>query len=135
LLSAICLLFVCYLSAICLLFVCYIEMWPTTRDSFALMCRHIHDDDLEQTENLAAHNVAMECYRRALLGEQTFEGRQEHLNQVNKPSRTYAVLLDALNRHCGKGQQKVTVEHVHVQAGGEASTVETEWIRQKSLKN
>src|SRR5262249_1249023 len=40
---------------------------------------------------------------------------------------TYAVLLDALNRHRGKGQQKVTVEHVHVHAGGQAvvGTVET----------
>ena len=27
---------------------------------------------------------------------------------------------DALNRHRGKGQQKVTVEHVHVHAGGQA---------------
>ena len=35
-------------------------------------------------------------------------------------SRSYAVLLDALNRHCGKGQQKVTVEHVHVHSGGQA---------------
>jgi hypothetical protein len=37
------------------------------------------------------------------------------------------VLLDALNRHRGKGQQKVTVEHVHVHAGGQAvvGTVET----------
>jgi hypothetical protein len=30
------------------------------------------------------------------------------------------VLLDTLNRHRGKGQQKVTVEHVHVHAGGQA---------------
>ena len=28
--------------------------------------------------------------------------------------------LEALNRHRGKGQQKVTVEHVHVHAGGQA---------------
>jgi hypothetical protein len=37
------------------------------------------------------------------------------------------VLLDALNRHRGKGQQKVTVEHVHVHSGGQAvvGTVET----------
>jgi hypothetical protein len=69
---------------------------------------------------LAAHNAAMECYRRAMIGEQTFAGRQENLNQANKLSRTYAVLLDALNRHRGKGQQKVTVEHVHVHAGGQA---------------
>src|SRR5947208_702049 len=62
----------------------------------------------------------MECYRRAMIGEQTFEGRREGLSQANKLSRTYAVLLDALNRHRGKGQQKVTVEHVHVHAGGQA---------------
>ena len=29
-------------------------------------------------------------------------------------------LLEALNRHRGKGQQKVTVEHVHVHSGGQA---------------
>ena len=32
----------------------------------------------------------------------------------------HAVLLEALNRHRGKGQQKVTVEHVHVHSGGQA---------------
>ncbi len=52
--------------------------------------------------------------------EQTFEGRRENLNQANKLSRTYATLLEALNRHRGKGQQKVTVEHVHVHEGGQA---------------
>ena len=69
---------------------------------------------------LAAHNAAMECYRRAMIRDQTFEGRRESLSQANKLCRTYAVLLDALNRHRGKGQQKVTVEHVHVHQGGQA---------------
>jgi hypothetical protein len=55
-----------------------------------------------------------------MIGEQTFEGRRENLNQGNKLTRSFAVLLDALNRHRGKGQQKVTVEHVHVHAGGQA---------------
>src|SRR6266852_1125832 len=49
-----------------------------------------------------------------MIGEQTFEGRRENLSQANKLSRTYATLLEALNRHRGKGRQKVTVEHVHV---------------------
>src|SRR5215210_6059572 len=62
----------------------------------------------------------MECYRRAMIGEQTFEGRRENLAQANKLSRTYAALLEALSRHRGKGQQKVTVEHVYVHAGGQA---------------
>lgn len=80
-------------------------------------------DELEgmmAAQLVAAHNAAMECYRRAMIGEQTFEGRRENLNQANKLSRTYAALVEALNRHRGKGQQKVTVEHVHVHAGGQA---------------
>jgi hypothetical protein len=80
-------------------------------------------DELEgmmAAQLVAAHNAAMECYRRAMIGEQTFEGRRENLAQANKLSRTYAALLEAPNRHRGKGQQKVTVEHVHVHAGGQA---------------
>jgi hypothetical protein len=70
---------------------------------------------------IATHNAAMECYRRAMLGEQTFEGRRENLGQATKLSRTCTILVEALNRHRGKGgQQKVTVEHVHVHAGGQA---------------
>jgi hypothetical protein len=80
-------------------------------------------DELEgmmAAQLIAAHSAAMECYRRAMIGEQTFEGRRENLNQANKLTRSFAVLLDALNRHRGKGQQKVTVEHVHVHSGGQA---------------
>jgi hypothetical protein len=69
---------------------------------------------------VACHHASMECYRRAMIREQTFEGRHENLNQANKLSRTYAALLEALNRHRGKGAQKVTVEHVHVHEGGQA---------------
>ena len=80
-------------------------------------------DELEgmmAAQLIAAHNATMECYCRAMLGEQTFEGRRENLNQANKLSRTWATLLEALNKHRGKGQQKVTVEHVHVHSGGQA---------------
>lgn len=70
---------------------------------------------------VAANAAAMECYRRTMIPEQSFEGRKENLSQANKLSRTYVILLEALNRHRGKGtQQKVTVEHVHVHAGGQA---------------
>ena len=69
---------------------------------------------------IPAHSAAMECYRRAMISDQTFEGRKESLTQANKLSRTYVTLLEALNRHRGKGQQKVTVEHVHVHPGGQA---------------
>ena len=80
-------------------------------------------DELEgmlAAQLLACHNASMECYRRAMIGEQSFEGRRENLSQANKLSRTYASLLEALNRHRGKGHQKVTVEHVHVHQGAQA---------------
>ena len=80
-------------------------------------------DELEgmmATQLIAAHNAAMECYRRAMLVGQTFVGRRENLNQANRLSRTWTTLQGALDKHRGKGQQKVTVEHVHVNAGGQA---------------
>jgi hypothetical protein len=101
---------------------------PETRDkqysaTVAALIGIAPKDELEgmmAAQLVAAHNAAMECYRRAMIGEQTFEGRRENLAQANKLSRTYATLLEALNRHRGKGQQKVTVEHVHVHSGGQA---------------
>src|SRR3982074_1800208 len=94
-------------------------------------------DELEgmlAAQLLASHNAAMECYRRAMISEQSFEGRKENLSQANKLSRTHATLLEALNRHRGKGQQKVTVEHVHVHSGGQAivGNVEGGGVRTKS---
>ena len=67
---------------------------------------------------IACHNAAMECYRRAMNSQ--LPARDYHLNQANKLSRTYSTLLDSLNKHRGKGQQRVTVEHVHVHQGGQA---------------
>nr|WP_159713293.1 hypothetical protein [Geminicoccus flavidas] len=69
---------------------------------------------------IAANEATMECYRRAALPDQTFEGRQMALGHANKLARTYATLVETLNRHRGKGQQTVRVEHVTVQAGGQA---------------
>ncbi|MDH3582031.1 MAG: hypothetical protein OEM91_15580 [Hyphomicrobiales bacterium] len=80
-------------------------------------------DELEgmlAVQMLACHNAAMECHRRAMNPEATIESRNYNLTQANRLSRTYTALLEALNRHRGKGQQKMTVEHVHVHEGGQA---------------
>jgi hypothetical protein len=69
---------------------------------------------------VATHEAAMECFRRAALTGQTFEGRQAALSQAGKLVRSFAMLTDSLNRHRGKGQQTVRVEHVHVHDGGRA---------------
>jgi hypothetical protein len=70
---------------------------------------------------VATHEAAMEAFRRAALAEQTFAGRELGLKYGDRLVRSFAVLTEALNRHRGKGsQQVVRVEHVTVQAGGQA---------------
>jgi hypothetical protein len=56
------------------------------------------------------------------LADETVSGEpvSEAKFPANREKNTYATLLEALNRHRGKGQQKVTVEHVHVHSGGRA---------------
>jgi hypothetical protein len=81
---------------------------------------------MDETEGMLAaqmvalHNAAMECFRRAMIKEQPFAGRQQNLSFAHKLTRTYALAMEALDKHRGKGQQKVTVEHVHVHQGGQA---------------
>ena len=69
---------------------------------------------------VSIHNMAMECSKRAMLADQPAQGVTENLNRVNKLMRTFTTQLDALGRYRGKGAQKVTVEHVHINNGGQA---------------
>lgn len=69
---------------------------------------------------VATHNAAMECFRRAMIPDQPHMGRDNNLGHAGKLVRSYAVLLQALDKHRGKGQQTVRVEHVHVHNGGQA---------------
>jgi hypothetical protein len=80
-------------------------------------------DELEgmlAAQLVATHAAAMESYRRAMIPEQTFEGRRENLNQANKLVRSYVALVEALDRHRGKGEQRIVIERVDVRAGGRA---------------
>jgi hypothetical protein len=75
-------------------------------------------EEMVAAQMLACHDAAMECYEYAAANSEGL--RREYLNQAGKLSRTFAMLLDALNRHRGKGQQRIVVEHVHVHPGGQA---------------
>jgi len=72
------------------------------------------------TQMVSTHSAAMECLRRSAIPEQTFHGRELNLKYADKLIRTYATLVSTLDKHRGKGQQKMTVEHVHVNEGGQA---------------
>lgn len=69
---------------------------------------------------VALHNAMMECCRRAMVKDQTFESRRMNLSFAAKLSRAFALHLETLDKHRGKGQQVVRVEHVTVNAGGQA---------------
>ena len=81
---------------------------------------------------VATHEHAMECLRRAMLSGQSFEGRDLNLKHAAKLLQIYARQTEALDKHRGKGQQKITVEHVTVEAGGQAvvGSVETRAVTQ-----
>ena len=69
---------------------------------------------------VGTHFAALECLRRSMIEQQSFEGREMNLKHAQKLMDLYQRQLAALDKHRGKGQQKVTVEHVHVEAGGQA---------------
>ena len=69
---------------------------------------------------VGTHTAALDCLRRAAVDGQTFAGRDMALKHAQKLMALYAKQLETLNKHRGKGQQRVTVEHVNVAPGGQA---------------
>ena len=69
---------------------------------------------------VAVHTLTMECMARAASREQTDLGVEVNINRAAKLMRTFANQTEALGRYRGKGEQKMTVEHVHVYKGGQA---------------
>jgi len=76
---------------------------------------------------IAVHNMVMETMRGAMITGQTFEGRESNINHATKMLRTFNAQMEALKRYRTGGQQKVTVEHVHVTAGGQAIVGVVNW--------
>ena len=80
-------------------------------------------DELEgmlAIQMIGIHNMAMEMMKRAMLSEQTIDGVNLNVNRIAKLTRTFIAQLKALDKHRGRGQQKITVEHVTVNEGGQA---------------
>ncbi len=69
---------------------------------------------------VAAHNLAMRLMSIAGSDENLIDVSAKAANCANKLFRTFTAQMEALNRHRGKGQQKMVVEHVHVHSGGQA---------------
>lgn len=65
------------------------------------------------------HQAVMHSARR-LQHCDTLQQLEAHDRCLNRLSRTYAAQMDALKRYRSGGQQRMTVEHVHVHEGGQA---------------
>jgi hypothetical protein len=72
------------------------------------------------TQMISVHEMALLSSERALITEQPDEFVGKNINRAAKLCRTYASLVEALNKHRTKGQQKITVQHVNVENGGQA---------------
>ena len=71
------------------------------------------------TQMVATHFAAINALRR-FKGAETIHQQDSNGNLAVKLLRTFALQIEALQRYRGKGKQKVTVEHVHVNTGGQA---------------
>jgi hypothetical protein len=71
------------------------------------------------TQMVAVHSAAMRCLRQ-LKGSETISQQDSNGRLAVKLLRTFTAQMEALQRYRGKGEQKMTVEHVHVHAGGQA---------------
>jgi len=101
----------------------YSRMEEFTNNALALLNGIHPQDEIEgmlAIQMIAVHNMAMETMRLAMVTGQPPQWIESNLNHATKMLRTFATQMEALKRYRTGGQQKVTVEHVHVTAGGQA---------------
>lgn len=67
----------------------------------------------------AVHNAVMTTAQKLAIAVDVRK-REVMERSLNRLTRTYAMQLEALRRYRNGGQQKVTVEHVTVNQGGQA---------------
>ena len=95
-------------------------------------------DDIERmlvTQMIGTHEAATECLRRAMIQGQGIEARDVNLKHAEKLMAVYTKQIEALNKHRGKGQQKITVKHVNVESGGQAIVGNVDARKPASVSN
>jgi hypothetical protein len=71
------------------------------------------------SQMVAVHDAIMDSHRFSKKTP-SVKNKDQAINSMTKLARTYTSQMEALNRHRGKGQQKITVEHLNVNDGGKA---------------
>ncbi len=67
----------------------------------------------------AVHNATM-TFARRLAGVENLPQQDSAQTAFNKLARTFAAQVEALKRYRSGGEQKMTIQHVHVAEGGQA---------------
>jgi hypothetical protein len=81
-------------------------------------------EDMLAAQMVATHLAAMDCLRRAQAPGQTFDGRDMNLRHATKLTRTYTMQVESLKRYRSKGEQRVVVQHQHVNVTAEQAAVQ-----------
>jgi hypothetical protein len=69
---------------------------------------------------MAAVHMASMTFARRLAHVENIPQQDSASNAFNKLARTFAAQMEALKRYRSGGEQKMTVQHVHVAEGGQA---------------
>lgn len=77
-------------------------------------------EEMIAIQMMGLQNSMTESLHRAGHRKMSDEMSVKYLAAAAKCSRAFAGLVDALDKHRGDRAQKMTVEHVHVHAGGQA---------------
>lgn len=94
-----------------------------TNAALAAMAGAAPRDEVEGmlvAQMIAVHDVAMGRLTGLLRPGQPPLGVDMSINQAAKLLRTFTAQVETLNKYRRGGEQKVTVEHVHVHSGGQA---------------
>src|SRR5271166_2537410 len=100
------------------------EYKPTPREQEAIKAFVASREARKLSSRLTVKKAASGAFTIGFDHEDPFTGQilqQDSAERaLNKPARTFTTQIEALKRYRSTGQQKVTVEHVTVQAGGQA---------------
>ena len=80
-------------------------------------------DEMERmlvTQMFGIHSAAMDCFRRAMIADQSFEGRDSNPKHAGKLKAIYNKQMGNLNKHRGKGQQNIVVKYMNLGEGGQS---------------
>jgi len=113
----------------------WLEKMAATMAALAAMAPQDEMEGMLAVQMFAAHNAAMECFRRAMAPDQSSETRDRNLKNANKLLSTYVKQMEALDKRRRKAQQTIEVKHLHVHDGGQAIVGNVETTSKEATKH